>query len=66
MSNAGEQRESSRNLGVLAAMFAFVKPYKLQVFGASLALICTAAITLSLGQELVASSPPELEHSLKA
>ncbi|WP_372864523.1 ABC transporter transmembrane domain-containing protein [Spongiibacter sp.] len=39
-------------LGVLKAMAGFLKPYRLQVFGASIALICTAAITLSIGQGL--------------
>ena len=47
-----EQRESSKNIKVLKAMTAFVKPYRLHVLGATIALICTAALTLSMGQGL--------------
>ena len=47
-----EQRESSRDLKVLSTMLAFVAPYRWRVVAALLALICTAAVTLSLGQGL--------------
>lgn len=42
----------SRNLGVLRAMLDFLRPYRLQVLGASIALVLTAGITLSIGQGL--------------
>jgi len=50
-----EQQHSERGtakLGVLRAMLGFLKPYRWQVIGASVALICTAGITLSIGQGL--------------
>jgi ATP-binding cassette subfamily B protein len=50
--NTTEQRESSRNIKVLASIMSFMKPYRVQLLGALLALICTAGITLSLGQGL--------------
>lgn len=52
MSDSAEQREPSKQLGVLRSMLMFVRPYRLQVFGATIALMCTAAITLSIGQGL--------------
>lgn len=52
MSDSAEQREPSKKLGVLRSMLTFVRPYRLQVFGATIALICTAGITLSIGQGL--------------
>ena len=52
MSDSAEQREPSKKLGVLRSMLGFVRPYRLQVFGATVALVCTAAITLSIGQGL--------------
>lgn len=52
MSEAQEQRKKSRNLGVLRAMMQFLRPYRLQVVGASIALVLTAAVTLSIGQGL--------------
>ncbi len=52
LSNTTEQRESSRNIKVLSSMFTFIRPYRVQLIGALLALIFTAAITLSLGQGL--------------
>ncbi|MEZ7818662.1 MAG: ABC transporter transmembrane domain-containing protein [Pseudomonadales bacterium] len=45
-----EERESSKNMRRLGPAFAFLKPYKLQVIVASVALIVTASATLSLGQ----------------
>jgi ATP-binding cassette subfamily B protein len=45
-----EERQSSKNLRGLGPAFAFLKPYKIQVIGASLALIVTAMATLSVGQ----------------
>jgi ATP-binding cassette subfamily B protein len=47
-----EQRESSRQLSVLKDILAFIKPYKLQVIAASVALVFTAGVTLSIGQGL--------------
>lgn len=44
--------EKSRNLGVLRAMLGFLRPYRAQVLGASVALVLTAGITLSIGQGL--------------
>lgn len=52
MSDTGERREGSRDLGVLASMKTFIRPYRWQVFGALVALICTATVTLSIGQGL--------------
>lgn len=47
-----QQRQAGSNIGVLKSMFQFIRPYRLQVLGALLALICTALLTLSLGQGL--------------
>ena len=52
MTDTGSEREKSTNVGVLKAMMTFLRPYRWQMVGASLALICTAAITLSIGQGL--------------
>jgi ATP-binding cassette, subfamily B, bacterial len=52
VNNGTDNRESSKDIKVLSAMVAFVMPYRLQVIGATIALICTAAITLSMGQGL--------------
>ncbi len=52
MAEVQEAREASKNLGVLRSMYGFIKPYRAQVVGASIALIFTAAVTLSLGQGL--------------
>ena len=52
LSDSAEQREPSKQLGVLRSMQAFIRPYRLQVAGATVALICTAGITLSIGQGL--------------
>ncbi len=50
MADVTEDRKASKNLGVLKAMLQFLRPYRLQVVGASIALVFTAGITLSLGQ----------------
>lgn len=52
MAEVQEAREASKNLGVLKSMYRFIRPYRMQVVGASIALVFTAAITLSLGQGL--------------
>ncbi|WP_295876377.1 ABC transporter transmembrane domain-containing protein [uncultured Zhongshania sp.] len=52
MTDTGSEREKSTNVGVLKAMMAFLRPYRWQMVGASIALICTAGITLSIGQGL--------------
>ena len=52
MSDSQEQREPSKKLGVLRSMLTFIRPYRLQVFAATIALICTAGVTLSIGQGL--------------
>jgi ATP-binding cassette subfamily B protein len=52
MTDTGSEREKSTNVGVLKAMMAFLQPYRWQMVGASIALICTAGITLSIGQGL--------------
>jgi ATP-binding cassette subfamily B protein len=39
-------------MGALAAMFHYLRPYRLQVLGATLALMLTAGATLSIGQGL--------------
>jgi ATP-binding cassette subfamily B protein len=52
MTDTGSEREKSTNVGVLKAMMAFLRPYRWQMIGASIALICTAGITLSIGQGL--------------
>ncbi|MDX2470510.1 MAG: ABC transporter transmembrane domain-containing protein [SAR324 cluster bacterium] len=40
----------SKNLKILLSIFKFVLPYKLRVTFAGIALVCTAGISLSLGQ----------------
>ncbi|MBD2858707.1 ATP-binding cassette domain-containing protein [Spongiibacter sp. KMU-158] len=52
MTEAQAERSKSRNLGVLKAMLGFLRPYRMQVIGASIALVLTAAVTLSIGQGL--------------
>ncbi len=52
MSNTTEHRDSSRDIKVLRSMISFIRPYKWQVIGATLALMFTATITLSIGQGL--------------
>ena len=43
-------RSSSRGLPSLLPVLGYLRPYKLRVAGASLALLFTAAATLSLGR----------------
>lgn len=50
MNESTQQRQTSRNIRVLHSMIQFIRPYRWQVIGALLALICTALLTLSLGQ----------------
>jgi len=45
-----EDRAPSRNLGNLKLALRYLAPYRWQVAGASLALIVTASVTLSIGQ----------------
>ena len=44
------ERESSKNLGSLKHALRYMVPYKAQIIAATLALIVTASITLSVGQ----------------
>lgn len=72
MAEVTENRDPSKNIGVLKAMLQFLRPYKAQVIGASIALIFTAGITLSIGQGIrllvdqgFSSGTPEmLDHAL--
>lgn len=43
-----QEREASGNVGALSALWPFLKPYKLLVLGAILALILTASVSLIL------------------
>ena len=43
-----EEREKSRNVGILAALWPFVMPYRVLLIGAVLALVSTAMISLIL------------------
>lgn len=52
METAIPDRRPSRNLKSLALAFAYIRPYWGAVAGASLALIVTAVVTLSIGQGL--------------
>ncbi|MHA6262845.1 ABC transporter transmembrane domain-containing protein [Arenibacterium sp. CAU 1754] len=45
---AKEEREKSRNIGGLEALWPFVRPYRLLVLAAGLALILTACVSLTL------------------
>ena len=45
-----EQRAPSRNIGNLRAALRYLAPYRWYVAGASLALVVTASVTLSIGQ----------------
>ena len=45
---AHEDRAGSRKLGVLASLWPFMKPYRLLMIGATLALFLTASMTLTL------------------
>lgn len=44
------ERESSKNLGSLKHALKYMSPYKAQIIAATVALIVTASITLSVGQ----------------
>ena len=44
------ERETSKNLGSLKHALSYLAPYKPQIFAATIALIVTASITLSVGQ----------------
>ena len=53
MSNAADNpRETRARIGLLAPALGFLRPYWPRVLGASLALVFTASVTLSLGQGL--------------
>lgn len=52
MAESTEQRESSRNIKVMASLMRFLRPYLWHVIAAVAALTFTAGITLSLGQGL--------------
>ncbi|NOC91483.1 ABC transporter transmembrane domain-containing protein [Ruegeria sp. HKCCD6604] len=45
---ASEERARSKKIGVLASLWPFMKPYKFLMIGATLALILTASMTLTL------------------
>ena len=45
---ASEERATSKKIGVLRALWPFMRPYKLLMLGATLALILTASMTLTL------------------
>ncbi len=45
---ASEERARSRKIGVLGSLWPFMKPYKLLMIGATMALILTASMTLTL------------------
>jgi ATP-binding cassette subfamily B protein len=46
--NATEERESSRKIGVLGALWPFMKPYRFLMFAATCALVMTAGLSLAL------------------
>ena len=50
MTEYPEHRETSRNMRRLTPALSFLRPYRLQVTLASVALCITAATTLALGQ----------------
>jgi ATP-binding cassette subfamily B protein len=68
-----EERAPSRNIGNLRTALRYLKPYRWYVVGASLALIVTASVTLSIGQGVrmvidagfTSGAPGMLEHSLE-
>lgn len=43
-----EERESSRKIGVLGALWPFMRPYRLLMFAATCALVLTAGLSLTL------------------
>ena len=67
-----EDRASTKQLSSLKPAWRFVTPYKAQILAASAALICTATVTLSIGQGLrfivdeglSAGSPEVLRQSI--
>ena len=71
--DAIEERASSRKLGNLKAALRYLAPYRWYVIGASIALIVTASVTLSIGQGVrmvidagfTSGAPGMLEHSLE-
>jgi len=46
--NAEQERASSRKIGVLSALWPFMRPYRLLMFAATCALVMTAALSLTL------------------
>ncbi|MFY0309617.1 ABC transporter transmembrane domain-containing protein [Leisingera sp. D0M16] len=46
--NAEQERESSRKIGVLSALWPFMRPYRGLMFAATCALVLTAALSLTL------------------
>lgn len=46
--NADEEREKSRKIGVLSALWPFMRPYRLLMASATLALVLTAGLSLTL------------------
>jgi ATP-binding cassette subfamily B protein len=68
-----EERAPSRKLGNLRAALRYLAPYRWYVVGASLALIVTASVTLSIGQGVrmvidagfTSGTPGMLGHSLE-
>ncbi|MBE1283088.1 MAG: ATP-binding cassette domain-containing protein [Rhodobacteraceae bacterium] len=46
--NATEERQSSRKIGVLSALWPFMRPYKLLMLAATCALVMTAGLSLTL------------------
>ncbi|MCG9582255.1 ABC transporter ATP-binding protein/permease [Vibrio tubiashii] len=48
--NGAESVVTKKNLGILLELVNFIKPYKLKVAAALIALIVTASLTLSVGQ----------------
>ncbi|WP_425046276.1 ABC transporter transmembrane domain-containing protein [Primorskyibacter sp. S87] len=45
---ASEERAGSRKLGILSSLWPFMVPYKLLMFGATVALVLTASMSLTL------------------
>lgn len=43
-----DERESSKQIGVLAALWPFIRPYRLLMFAATCALVLTAGLSLTL------------------
>ncbi|WP_027238226.1 ABC transporter transmembrane domain-containing protein [Leisingera caerulea] len=46
--NAEQEREKSRKIGVLSALWPFMRPYRRLMFAATCALVLTAALSLTL------------------